>query len=155
MIKTIRTEHNYCYLNKEERIIEIKKLLKEEIDRISLQHQQQQEEQQIHSSRNCIRNRDQQQQHQQQQHNDCDTSLIDMDISPVCIERKPIGIRSMVRETIKNAIKFKKSLAPKSLNKRIIFVGNISKNYRKHCIRKLFSRFGDIRSVTMCGKQYR
>ena len=138
-LKAIKTEHNYCYLNKEERIVEIKKLLKEEIDKLA------QQQQQTHSSRysNSYSSR---------RYQDCDTSLIDMDISP---ERKPVTRN--LRATIKNAIKLKNSLVkfkPKS-NKCLIFVGNVSKNYTKNDIKRLFSRFGQILTVNLYGKRYR
>ncbi len=125
MAKIVKREHNYCYLNKEERIIEIKKILKQEI------------EQQDHLSRNRTKRID------------CDTSIIDMDISPVCLERKPI-MNVVSFERIKNAIKS----SPLN-NKKMIFVGNISKYYSKHYLHKLFTRFGPIRNLKIYGKRYR
>ena len=109
-----------------------------------------QELEQMHSSRDRINNKNR---------IDCDTSIIDMDISPVCLERKPMMINSssgrniVSLERIKNAIKSLES--PKNINKKIIFVGNISKYYSKNYIRKLFARFGAIKNVKIYGKRYR
>ncbi len=138
--------------------------MKEEIDKVSTTQasvqQQQQQQQQTHISRNFNRSI---------RYPDCDTSIIDMDISP---ERKTTTTTTIIpmiktrklRATIKNAIKLKKSLIKfkstsnntnNKTSKTFIFVGNISKNYTKHDIKQIFSRFGEIVSVNLYGKRYR